>query len=158
MSFLKNQALWVALSAITLFWASDRILGTELNRDVVDWAAILFSLIMGTRLLPDAWDRFQRGGGAGRWQLLMSNVLFWYGFAAFCMWTLAVRGYDRPTWMVESPLNGFFKFWILGAAILSFFATSGAPAVLPPRRLYYVAVGVLFGILLGILVAKTVLA
>lgn len=157
MRILHNRAWWVLLSANALFWASDAVLGTTINRDVVDFASIAISLVIGLRLLPDAVDRFRRGGGQGRWQLLMSNVLFWFGWASFCTWTILVRAYDRPEWMAASPLNAYFKFWILSAGVLAYFATSDTPARLPPHRMYYVGIGVLAGVLAGLWLAQGIL-
>lgn len=155
MSLLRNGAFWVLASAIGLFWFSDWVLGTDLNRDVVDWIGVAFCSIMTMRLLPDAIDRFQRGGYQRNWQLLMSNMLFFSGWAVFSAWAFLVRAAketDKATydWMAASPLNGFFRFWILSACILAFFSTSEIPTKLPASKVYYIAIGVAAGVLIGI--------
>lgn len=150
MTIWRNGALWAAASAIGLFWLSDAVLGTGLNRDVVDIVSIFFCTIMAGRLIPDAVDRFRRGGVQRNWQLLMSNFLFFSGWAMFSAWAFAVRGFGRPEWMIESPINGFLRFWILGAAVTAFFSTTEIPTPLNPTKVYYIVIGVLGGILIGV--------
>lgn len=156
MTIWRNPALWVVVSAVALFWLSDYALGTPLNRDVIDVAGIFFGLVMAIRLLPDAADRFLRGGGQKNWQLLLSNELFWIGWVAFCTWGLIYRAVERPEWMTYSPMNGFFKLVILGAGVVSFFATTETPTPMPATKIYYVAVGLAAGGLLGFVVAKLI--
>lgn len=150
MSLFRNGAFWVFVSAISIFWFSDYVLTTPLNRDVVDVLGISFCSIMALRLLPDAWDRFVRGGSQKNWQLLMSNFLFFSGWAAFSAWAFAVRGFDRPEWMIESPLNGAFRAWILASAVLAFFSTTEMPTPMGPTKIYYIGLGVMAGILIGV--------
>lgn len=150
MSLIRNGAFWILASAVALFWFSDFVLGTPLNRDVVDILGIVFCSIMALRLIPDALDRFRRGGSQKNWQLLMSNFLFFSGWAVFSVWAFAVRGFGRPEWMIESAMNGFFRFWILGAAILAFFSTTDIPTPMGPSRVYYIGIGVMGGILIGV--------
>ena len=148
------QALGVMLSAIALYWLMVFVLGAPLSRDAVDWAGMIMGTILAARLLPDAVDRFKRGGTKTGWKLLLGNVAFLLGWVAFCAWTYLVRDEGRPRWMVESPLNGFFKFWILGGIVLSYFGTSAPSQVMPPHRMYYIAVGVVAGLLVGIWVGR----
>lgn len=150
MSLLRNGAFWILASAIGLFWFSDLVIGTDLNRDVVDLLGIVFCSAMAIRLLPDAIDRFQRGGYQRNWQLLMSNMLFFSGWALFSAWAFMVRGLGRPEWMMDSPLNGFFRFWILGASVLAFFSTADMPAPLPASKIYYITIGLAAGVLIGV--------
>lgn len=156
MSLLKNGAFWVLASAIGLFWFSDFVIGTDLNRDVVDLLGIVFCTAMAIRLLPDAIDRFQRGGYQRNWQLLMSNMLFFSGWAVFSGWAFIVRGMREAgntevyQALLTSPLNGFFRFWILGSALLAFFSTTEMPTPLPASKVYYIGIGVLAGVLIGV--------
>jgi hypothetical protein len=150
MTVLRNGAFWVLMSAIGLFWFSDMVLGTDLNRDVVDLVSIVFCTAMAIRLLPDAIDRFQRGASQKNWQLLISNMLFFSGWAVFSVWAFLYRGLEKPEWMAISPLNGFFRFWILGAAVLAFFSTTEMPTPMPATRVYYIGIGVALGVLIGV--------
>ena len=155
MTLIRNPALWVLISAIGLFWFSDWVIGTRLNRDVIDLISIVFCTAMAIRLLPDALDRFKRGAKQKNWQLLISNMLFFSGWAILSGWAFLVRGAkvaDPPLYeaMAASPLNGFFRFWILGASILAFFSTTEMPTVMPASKVYYIGVGVLAGVLIGV--------
>lgn len=181
MTLLRNPAFWVLFWAVSLFWASDYALGTAANRDVIDLVSMAFSFVMGCRLMTDAWDRFNRGGGQRNWQLLMSNFLLAWGWFCFCGWTFLSRSfrqtyemaqdayatsglaadhaamqgaYETYQWMINSPMNGFFKFWLLGGFVLSYFATSEVPTPLAPTRLYYIGIGVAFGVLGGFIAAR----
>lgn len=129
---------------------TDRVVGTPETRDAVDMGIIFMSLVVAFGLMPDAWDRLMRGGGRQGWQLLMGNVLQLLGLAAFCTWTYIYRGEERPQWMTDSPLNGFFKYWILGGIVLAYFATKqpGPIGILTPSRVYYFVAGAAFGALM----------
>lgn len=148
------QASGVVGSAIAIYWLMVLVLGTPLARDVTDWAGMIMGTILAARLLPDAVDRFKRGGTKSGWKLLLGNVAFLLGWVFFCAWTYITRGEGRPLWMVESPINGFAKFWILGGIVLSYFGTSTPSQVMPPHRIYYIAVGVVGGLLIGIWVGR----
>ncbi len=155
MSILSNAAFWIATSAVGLYWLAVWALGADLARDAVDWASIFMGVILAGHLLPDAYDRFTRGASRSGWQLLLGNVLWLLGWVCFCAWTYSTRALDRPEWMVLSPLNGFFKFWILGGIVLSYFATTGELHTFRnPGRLYYVVVGLIAGILIGVAAAR----
>lgn len=151
---MDKRALTIALTAVALYWAADYVLTTPVNRNVVDVASILIALVLGTRVLPDAWDAVRARPIKGVGALIIGYVLFWYGWAAFCSWSFIYREWERPDWMAESPMNGFFKFWILSAGVLSYFATSRIPTPLPPHRLYYIVTGVVAGILIGLAAAR----
>lgn len=154
MNFARNPAFWVLASAVTLFWSSDYALGTALNRDVIDLVAMAFSFVMGCRLAADAIDRFWRGGGQKNWQLLMGNFLLSWGWFTYSGWTFLARALDRPIWMIESPMNGFFKFVLLGGFVMTFFGTNETPEPLPASKLYYVALGIAFGGIGGVILAR----
>lgn len=154
-SILSNSAFWIAVSAIGLYWLSVWALGADLSRDVVDWGSIVMGVMLSGHLLPEAYNRFMRGASRSGWQLLLGNVLWLMGWVGFCAWTYSTRALDRPLWMVNSPMNGFFKFWILGGIVLSYFATTGELHTFRnPGRLYYVVVGLISGILIGVAAAR----
>lgn len=154
MGVISNGALWVVLSAAALYWFAVWVLGTDAARDSVDIASIFMGLVLAGRLLPDALDRFMRGGSKNGWQLLLGNVLFLLGWVFFCAWSYVLRYENRPMWMVESPINGFAKYWILGGIVLSYFATSGEQTFRNPSRIYYVSIGLLAGVLIGVAVGR----
>lgn len=148
------QATGVLFSAIAVYWLAVVVLGTPTARDSVDIASMIMGIILAARLFPDAIDRFRRGGSQAGWKLLLGNVAYLLGWVFFCAWTYVTRAEDRPLWMVESPLNGFFKYWILGGIILSYFGTSEPSTFMPPHRVYYISVGVVVGVLVGIWIGR----
>lgn len=159
MSLIRKHAFWILLSYIALYWASDYVLGTSGNRNLVDWMNIIVGSILAASLIPDAADRFMRGGEQRNWQTLMSYVGVVGGWVLFCIMTLLTRPYGEmsppqavPNWMGQ--LTGFFKAIMLGSAIIGLFGTSDQPMKVPAHRLWYIAVGTAGGILMGIALAK----
>lgn len=150
MKTARGNAIAVLVSANILFWLTDAVAGTPWTRDAVDMSSIFMALVVAFGLMPDAWNRFWRGGGRQGWQLLMGNVLWLLGWAAFCTWTYICRGEDRPQWMADSALNAYFKYWILGGIVLAYFATkqTGTIGILTPSRVYYFVAGTAFGALM----------
>lgn len=144
MAFLTNSAFWVAVTGIGFFWLSVGVLGTPFTRDAVDILATVVGSALAALLLPHAYRRFRAGGSKGNWKLLMSNALFWCGIVAAAYWAYAVRAYGRPDWMIESPLNGFWRFWIMGAGVLTLAALrdeADKERGIPQSRVYYMFLG-----------------
>lgn len=149
--FFSNGALWVVLTGIGFFWLSVWLLGTAFTRDAVDILATIVGSALAAALLPHAYRRWRAGGAQGNWKLLMSNALFWCGVVAAAYWAYAVRAYGRPDWMVASPLNGFWRYWIVGAGILTLAALRDEAYKergVPQSRIYYVGLGFAAGAIL----------
>lgn len=152
--FLRNQALWVTLAALGLFALMVMTLGSDVTRDAVDLAAMFASTLMFFRLLPHALDRFYRGGHQANWQMIMGETLLWAGIDCWRGWAFAVRYYDRPDWMVEHWLNGFWPYWIVGAGVLCLRATRPEQEPTPTHVLYYLLIGLIAGLLIGVAAMK----
>lgn len=150
MSFLTNHALWIMVSAIVVYWASVLIIGSDTTRDGLGWATMFLAIILTFRYAPHAWDRFRRGGGQSNWQLLMGLALFWSGTFVRETWAFSARFHDRPEWMVNSPLNGFWTLWIVGAGALCLSASIDEPLPIPQTRIYYMVIGAVAGLLIGV--------
>lgn len=137
---MNRNIVWT-LVAVGLYWLSVLALETEPTRNLVAGGGIAIALANVLRYLPKAWEKYRTGASAGEWRLLMGLELFWLGFGAREAWLLAVRLDNRPQWMVDSPLNGFFAYWILCAGLLCFSAASD-PLPASPRQNVYVIVAV----------------
>lgn len=153
-----NSALWIMILSVLFYWVSVPILGVGTTRDLVAAGAILFAFANTGRYLLPALRALRRGGMQDNWQLLMGNVLFWSGFGCREIYVWIVRFETitlrdvliegrvypaliyRPEWMVGSPIDGFFAFWILGGGILCWAAGQQPIGGLPPAHKIYVYV------------------
>ena len=155
---MNNHATWIVILTVIVYWLLDIALGSSVNRDLMAALAIIFAFANTGRYLPPAWRAFRRGGMQDNWQLLMGNVLFWSGFGCRELWVWLIRTEDRPIWMLNSSLNGFFVLWIAGGGYLCWYAgRRGHPESIPPRRLYYLVIGLVLGLAMGVVGYRTLL-
>ncbi len=137
---MNRNVIWTVVAA-ALYWLSVAALDTDTTRNIVASGGIAIALANVFRYLPKAWEKYRGGTNEGEWRLLMGLELFWLGFGAREAWLLAVRLDGRPQWMVDSPINGFFAYWILCAGLLCFSAAS-EPLPAPSRQNTYVILAV----------------
>jgi len=151
-----NNALWIMLLSVAVYWVAVPVLGTGNTRDLVAALAIVFAYANTGRFLLPALRALRRGGMQDNWQLLMGNVLFWSGFGCREIWVWSIRLetetlHDvvvgsrvyaaliyRPEWMIGNPVDGFFAFWILGGGILCWWAGQRPLPGLPPTHKLYI--------------------
>jgi hypothetical protein len=156
MDWIRNRALQITTAAIAFYWLMVAILGADLARDSVDVLVTVVCVAMVFRLLPHAIDRFRRGGSQKNWQVLIGVTLFFTALVSLAMWGFAFRYYERPKWMSESPINGFLRFWLFGAGLVLFAATSDMPEGKERPTLYYVFISLLAGVVIGAAAFKLV--
>ncbi len=149
MEWLRNRALQVATAAVVFYWLMVAVLGADLARDSVDVLVTVVCVAMVFRLMPHAVNRFTRGGTQKNWQVLMGITLFCTALVALAMWGFAFRFYGRPEWMSLSPINGFLRYWLFGAGLMLFAATTDMPESKARPTLYYVVVSLLAGVVIG---------
>jgi hypothetical protein len=149
MDWLRNRALQIATAAVAFYWIMVAILGSETARDAVDVLVTVVCVAMVLRLLPHAYDRFARGGTQKNWQVLMGITLFCTALVSLAMWGFAFRYYGRPEWMSQSPVNGFLRYWLFGAGLMLFVATTDMPENKMRPTLYYVVLSLLAGVIIG---------
>ncbi len=149
MDWFRNRALQIASAAVAFYWLMVAILGTDLARDAVDVLVTVVCVAMVLRLLPHAYDRFSRGGQQKNWQVLMGVTLFFSALVSLAMWGFAFRYYGRPDWMSQSPINGFLRYWLFGAGLMLFAATTDLPEGKVRPALYYVVISLLAGVVIG---------
>lgn len=154
MKILVQPSLWVATATLIVWAMSEYVLGNEANRNLLAALSVLVCVIYATRNLPHALSAFRHGGRQRNWRLLMGNVLFPYGFAAREIWGWMVRDADRPEWMINHWLNGFFTLWILGGILLCYSASLPADLPVQQNRVYYAILLIAVGILIGIFVSR----
>jgi hypothetical protein len=149
MEFLRNSALWVLLTAAAAYWLAVFALGPDRARDAVDIIAMVVGIALCFRLAPHAIDRFLRGGKLREWQVTMGMALFWASVVATALWGFTARFEGRPQWMIDSPINGFFRYWTMGSGLLFLSALSSAPTGNGNMKLYYVILAFCCGVLVG---------
>lgn len=147
-----NGAVWALVGGISAYWILVFGLGADPARDTIDIGVMVLATWMFFLLLPQAVNRFLRGGGAREWRYLMGCELVVSGIDAQRLWALTVRWEGRPTWMVESPFNGFFAFWILCGLALMIWGYSGNPTLRSRRPSILIVVGVIC-LIAGVLLA-----
>jgi hypothetical protein len=153
-AFFRSHAFAIAASAVLLFAASLLIVGTDTTRDVLDISAMAAGIIVGMIYLLPAIDRFRQGAGPAEWRFIIGLVLFSFGWSALRGWAFAYRYFDRPSSMAESPVNAALVAWVLGGFLLIISASAPPLPTVPGTRIYYVAVGVLAGLLLGLAIPQ----
>jgi hypothetical protein len=149
MDWVRNRALQITAAAVAFYWLMVGLLGADLARDAVDVLVTVVCVAMVFRLLPHAIDRFRRGGQQKNWQVLMGVTLFFTALVSLAMWGFAARYYDRPDWMIKSPINGFLRFWLFGAGLVLFSATNDIPESRARPVLFYVVISLLAGVIIG---------
>lgn len=149
-----NRGLWVAGSAIALFWFADFALGTPLNRDLVDLGGMTVALIFALRTVPNIVEAFHTNPGIASSRFMFGTTMFAAGFFFQRAWAFAVRWNDRPTWMIESPINGFIAFWMMCSFLLILSGATERPTASRQSRWYYTAVALVVGILIGALMSR----
>lgn len=150
MRLLQNSILLSTIAFVGLFWAMDYILGTAVNRDMLDYISLFVSALALFRYGPAAWRNFVEGrSGEAYVQLQIGNVIFWSGINVQSIWQLAYRAAERPEWMQLSPWNGAFKAWIVWGGILCIRATIENPLVMPRSVVWVVLLALFSGIIIG---------
>lgn len=167
---MRNHATWVVVGTIIAYMVLDFALTTPINRGLMAAIAIIFAFTNTGRYLPPALRAFRRGGMQDNWQLLMGNVLFWSGFGCreIYVWIVRVETtilhnvrigntlYEslihRPEYLINNPLEGFFVLWIAGGGYLCWYAgRRGPPEMIQPHKAYYLLLGGVIGLALGVL-------
>lgn len=151
---MNRNIVWSVFAA-AIYWLSVGAVGTDWTRNGVAGLAIIIAMATFLRYLPIAWDKYRTNQTAGEWRMLMGLELFWLGFAARETWLLAIRMDGRPQWMVDSPINGFFAFWILCAGLLCFSARDEDITRVPHQNGYIIAASALLGLLVGMLLYRS---
>lgn len=156
MSLFRNPILRELVALFGVMILCQFVVGTDLTRNVAAGAAIFWAMVNAGRYLPYGLRAFAQGGQQDNWRLLIGNVMFSLGFGGGEIWRWFVRGEGRPDWMIYSPMNWVFAVVAAYGLYMCFTASTKAPGPLPTGKLYYVALGVSGGILIGILVARFV--
>lgn len=150
MQFLHTHAFAIMMSSVLLFFLSLLVVGTPQTRDVLDIASMVAGYIFGSLYLVPAVYRLRQGAALAEWRMMIGMVVLAYGWGLFRTWGLFYRAYDRPVWMMESPINAALVGLVLAGFLLKISGSVEAIPRLPATRIYYVAAGVLAGILIGL--------
>lgn len=151
MNWMQNRALWIGAAAIALYWLMDAALGTELTRYGADILMVSFGTANSVRLSYPTWRAFREGAKRPEQMVIISWFVMWSGIAALGAWGFQVKIDERPTWMLDSPINGFLRYWIVCAAIMALRATTYPSATpLGSRWLFRLLLVFAAGIFVGL--------
>lgn len=149
MIYLANKAIWILTGSVIFYWLVVFLIGPARARDATDLISMVVSASLVLTLAPHAINRLMQGGSRREWKVIIGMALFWASVFAIAAWGFAVRFYDRPDWMVESPLNGFFRYWTLGSGLLMLSALSDNVHEADEVRLYMIVAIFGLGVLTG---------
>lgn len=154
MKFLLSRQFWMAILAVGLFWCAVPIFGSDRTRDIVDLGASLAAVILLYNLVPEAWDRFRRGADRPEWRFIIGTTLLLLYTVEVSIWGFSIRWYDAyipaiAAEMRDSPLNGFFRFQLVGANLLIMSAVAEGVATVSQTKVYWIALAFGAGILVG---------
>lgn len=154
MKLLLSRQLWMALIAIAIFWTSVPVFGSDRTRDIVDLGACLIAVILLYNLIPESWDRFRRGADRPEWRFLIGTTLLLLYTVEVSLWGFTTRWYADyapaiADSMRENPINGFFRFQLVGANLLIMSAVADGVSAVSQTKVYWIAVAFGAGILVG---------
>lgn len=152
--FLSSSAFPIMAIAIGLTIMSLWIIGTPATRDVIDYGSIIGGGIVGSIYLMPALRRLREGAYLPEWRMIIGLMMLGYGWAALRMWAMVFRWLERPEWMSEHWINAILVEITFGGFLLIISASAEPLPRLPATRIYYVAAGVVAGILIGLSVPQ----
>lgn len=133
MKRLKTSvAAWSALIAVLLFWIGNEIIPpsymTEISSSLV--LGVAFAVLV--RWFRDA-AQAMRHGRAGSDFLIVAvfsivSIIFFQR-----VWVTLLRYYDRPDWMVNSPISAFVAWMLAWSCTLALVAPDIENGYIPPR-------------------------
>lgn len=133
MKRLKTSvAAWSALIAVILFWIGNEIIPpsymTEISSSLV--LGVAFAVLV--RWFRDA-AQAMRHGRAGADFLIVAvfsivSIIFFQR-----IWVTLLRYYDRPDWMVNSPISAFVAWMLAWSCTLALVAPDIENGHIPPR-------------------------
>lgn len=139
MKHLKNPAIWAAIIGSGIYWMCVLALDTVVAKGIIDWLALLFAVVIAILWAPAAFRAVRAGGDEAKWRLILGIVLIFSSLAAYRIWIIAIIWSGRPTWMVESPITGYFVFWQVASGMLFLSSASESDTALPKRNWLYIA-------------------
>lgn len=138
MKRLKTSvAAWSALIAVALFWVANEVLPASYLIEISSSLVLGVAFAVLLRWVREA-SQAMRNGRAGS-DFLIVAVFSIVGIIFFQrVWSMLLRYYDRPLWMVESPIGSFIAWMMAWSCTLALVAPDVDNGHIPPRSRIFI--------------------
>lgn len=138
MKRLKTSvAAWSALIAVGIFWVANEIVPATYMVEISSSLVLGVAFAVLLRWVREA-TQAMRYGRAGS-DFLIVAVFSIVGIIFFQrVWSMLLRYYDRPLWMVESPIGAFIAWMMAWSCTLALVAPDVDNGHIPPRSRIFI--------------------
>lgn len=135
MTILKtHMTIWLALAALALDLIAFLLLGYETVFKAIQVPILGIAVTAATAWTPTGLAAIRRGGTSAADKIALAIWMSWTVLALHRAYTFFVAMWDRPDWLVYSPISSMIGTLIIVAGIYSAFATVSDPAVVRPDK------------------------
>lgn len=138
MKRLKTSvAAWSALIAVGIFWVANEVVPADYMVEISSSLVLGVAFAVLLRWVREA-SQAMRHGRAGS-DFLIVAVFSIVGIIFFQrVWSMLLRYYDRPLWMVESPIGSFIAWMMAWSCTLALVAPDVDNGHIPPRSRIFI--------------------
>lgn len=138
MKRLKTSvAAWSALIAVAIFWVANEVVPASYMVEISSSLVLGVAFAVLLRWVREA-TQAMRYGRAGS-DFLIVAVFSIVGIIFFQrVWSMLLRYYDRPLWMVESPIGAFIAWMMAWSCTLALVAPDVDNGHIPPRSRIFI--------------------
>jgi len=138
MKRLKSSvAAWSALIAVGIFWVANEVVPADYMVEISSSLVLGVAFAVLLRWVREA-SQAMRYGRAGS-DFLIVAVFSIVGIIFFQrVWSMLLRYYDRPLWMVESPIGSFIAWMMAWSCTLALVAPDVDNGHIPPRSRIFI--------------------
>ena len=138
MKRLKTSvAAWSALIAVATFWVANEVVPASYMVEISSSLVLGVAFAVLLRWVREA-TQAMRYGRAGS-DFLIVAVFSIVGIIFFQrVWSMLLRYYDRPLWMVESPIGAFIAWMMAWSCTLALVAPDVDNGHIPPRSRIFI--------------------
>lgn len=148
-------AAWSALSMVGAFWAVNAVLSYDQMLNTAYSLVLGVTIAAAVRWAPDA-ARAMRSGRSGSDLLIVAMFSLIFMVLIQRIWVILLRVYDRPDWLVMSPVTAFVAWMMAWAVGLALFAPDTENGAIADRKRVLVGICIfLAGLIAGIGIASS---
>lgn len=127
-----SVAAWSAIVAVALFWVGDAVLDRDLMTELSSSLVLGVAFAVLVRWARDAGHAMRFGrAGADFLIVAMFTIVAIIFFQR--VWVMVLRYFDRPDWMVNSPISAFVAWMMAWSCTLALVAPDIDNGHIPPR-------------------------